>query len=97
MFVMVSIWGLRLAAYIFIRHKGEDFRYKEFRQAWESVNQTWFPYLIAFFQVFMLQAVLALLVNCSALYALSPLQTATSSGSTTWAWPSGLSACSSKS
>lgn len=65
---MVSVWGVRLAAYIFLRHNGEDFRYKEFRKAWESVNDTWFPYFIAFFQVFMLQAVLALLVNCSALY-----------------------------
>lgn len=68
MLVLVGIWSWRLAIYIFARHKGEDFRYKEFRRKWETVNTTWFPYFIAFWQVFMLQGVLGLLVGASALF-----------------------------
>jgi steroid 5-alpha reductase family enzyme len=33
--VPVFIWGLRLAIYIFRRHKSEDYRYKKMREDWE--------------------------------------------------------------
>ena len=34
--VMVSLWGIRLAVYIFLRRRGkaEDFRYRAFREKW---------------------------------------------------------------
>ena len=30
----VAIWALRLSIYIFVRHKREDYRYKEMREDW---------------------------------------------------------------
>ncbi len=50
--VMVSAWGLRLAAYIFQRNqkKGEDWRYQQWREEWGKNF-----YLRSFLQVFMLQ------------------------------------------
>ena len=33
--VPVVVWGSRLAIYIFMRHKSEDYRYKEMREGWE--------------------------------------------------------------
>lgn len=51
-----------------MRHKGEDYRYRQFRENWESVNKTWAPYLIAYFQVFFLQAIFQFFINSSALY-----------------------------
>merc|ERR1719453_1358145 len=34
--IPVFIWGLRLGIYLFIRHKREDYRYKEMREDWEK-------------------------------------------------------------
>ena len=52
---LVSLWGVRLAVYIFIRNRGkdEDFRYKQWREDWGNnvaVN--------SFFRIFMLQGAL---------------------------------------
>ena len=57
---LVSIWGLRLSIYLAYRNigKGEDFRYQEFRRHY-GVNRYWW---VSFFQVFLLQGVLILLV-----------------------------------
>lgn len=51
---MVAVWGLRLAAYIFSRHRnvGEDYRYAQWRKEWGK-----WVVPRAFFQVFMLQGV----------------------------------------
>ncbi|MDX2000951.1 MAG: DUF1295 domain-containing protein [Chitinophagales bacterium] len=48
---LVTIWGLRLAFYLFIRNRGvgEDYRYAQWRRDWKYFN------LRAFFQIFMLQ------------------------------------------
>ena len=58
---LVSIWGLRLSIYLAYRNigKGEDFRYQEFRRHY-GVNRYWW---VSFFQVFLLQGVLILLVS----------------------------------
>jgi steroid 5-alpha reductase family enzyme len=50
--VLVSIWGIRLAWYIYSRNRGknEDFRYLAWRKEWGR----WF-YLRSYFQVYMLQ------------------------------------------
>lgn len=57
--VSVLIWGTRLAVHIFIRNRGrgEDFRYAQWRRAWGK----WF-FLRSFFQIFMLQGVLLLVI-----------------------------------
>lgn len=58
--MLVAIWGVRLGAYIASRNlgKGEDKRYQAFRRA-GGPNYWW----ISFFQVFMLQAVLMVLIS----------------------------------
>jgi steroid 5-alpha reductase family enzyme len=57
--VLVAIWGIRLASHIYKRNKNkpEDYRYAAWRSAWGR----WFN-LRAFFQVFLLQGVLMVLV-----------------------------------
>jgi len=49
--VLVTIWGLRLAIHIFLRHNGEDWRYRQWRDEWTWVKTR------AFFQVYMLQGI----------------------------------------
>jgi len=59
--ILVSIWGLRLAIYLAIRNtgKGEDFRYQEFRKNYGPKSYWWF----SFFQTFLLQAVLIMVIS----------------------------------
>lgn len=56
--LLILVWGVRLGIYIFIRNrgKGEDFRYKAWRDTWKY-------FLIrSFFQIFMLQGLLMVLI-----------------------------------
>lgn len=57
--LMIFFWGLRLSIYIFLRNKGkgEDFRYKNWREKWGKKEP-----LIAFFKVFMLQGLVMFIV-----------------------------------
>lgn len=59
--VLVSIWGLRLAFYLAWRNigKGEDFRYQEFRKNYGPKRYWWF----SFFQTFLLQGILIMIVS----------------------------------
>lgn len=59
MTVLVLVWGTRLAFHIFIRNRGrgEDFRYAQWRRDWGK----WFL-LRSFFQIFMLQGLLLLVI-----------------------------------
>ena len=59
--ILVAIWGLRLAIYLAFRNigKGEDFRYQEFRKNYGEKRYWWLSY----FQVFLLQGVLILIVS----------------------------------
>jgi steroid 5-alpha reductase family enzyme len=77
---LVLVWGVRLAAHIFVRNrgKGEDFRYAKWRREWGR----WFV-LRSYFQIFMLQGLFLLLivspvviVNQSSTVDLSPLDAA---------------------
>jgi len=63
---LIAIWGLRLAGYIYGRNKGngEDYRYAQWRQEWGK-----YVVVRAFFQVFMLQGAIMLIV-ASPLYVL---------------------------
>ncbi len=61
LFILVSLWGLRLSIYLAYRNigKGEDFRYQEFRMRYGAKRYWWF----SFFQVFLLQGLLIMLVS----------------------------------
>lgn len=56
---LIWIWGSRLAYYIFKRnaHKKEDYRYAEMRKSWGKQ-----VYIRGYFQVFMLQGLLMLII-----------------------------------
>lgn len=56
---LVSIWGIRLSYYLFKRNHGkpEDIRYTEMRKGWKDNH-----YLNAYYRVFILQMILALLI-----------------------------------
>ena len=73
--ILVFIWGFRLAIYLAIRNigKGEDFRYQEFRRNYGPKRYWWF----SFFQTFLLQAVLIMIISLPLL----GINTSTSSGS----------------
>jgi steroid 5-alpha reductase family enzyme len=62
--VLTSIWGLRLFYHILKRNhkKGEDFRYRKWRQEWGK-------YVVprAFFQIFMTQGALMYIISLSAI------------------------------
>ena len=62
--LLVLVWGLRLSTYIFLRKqgKGEDFRYKAWRDSWKFFT------LRSFFQVFMLQGILMLVISVPVYY-----------------------------
>lgn len=59
--LLVLMWGVRLAIHIFFRNKGrgEDWRYANWRREWGR----WFV-VRAYFQVFLLQALLLLVIAC---------------------------------
>ena len=66
---LVSIWGLRLAIHIGVRHPGkEDFRYQDMRKGWEARGKGYY-YFAAFTYVFMMQALFSLIVGSSALFS----------------------------
>lgn len=57
---LVCIWGIRLAAHIYLRNKGrgEDFRYAQWRRDWGK------RFVIrSYFQIFLLQGVLLLVIS----------------------------------
>ena len=56
---LITIWGLRLATYIYSRNvgNGEDYRYAQWREEWGN-----YVVVRAFFQVFMLQGTIMLIV-----------------------------------
>jgi steroid 5-alpha reductase family enzyme len=59
--ILVSIWGFRLAIYLAYRNigNGEDFRYQEFRKNYGPKRYWWF----SFFQTFLLQGALIMIVS----------------------------------
>jgi steroid 5-alpha reductase family enzyme len=57
--LLVLLWGLRLSFHIYVRNsgKGEDFRYKAWRDTWK------FFYVRSYFQIFMLQGLFMLIIS----------------------------------
>ena len=76
--VLVSLWGLRLSAYLAWRNigKGEDFRYQQFRKNFGPERYWWYSY----FQVFLLQGALIMFVSLPLL----GVNTQTVSGDLNW-------------
>lgn len=72
--ILVSLWGLRLSIYLSLRNigKGEDFRYQQFRKDYGPKRYWWFSY----FQTFLLQGALIMLVSLPLLGANLISQTA---------------------
>tara|TARA_B100001971_G_C18267964_1_gene595963 strand:+ start:16218 stop:16985 length:768 start_codon:yes stop_codon:yes gene_type:complete len=68
---LIGAWGIRLSAYLFKRNHGkpEDTRYTEMREGWKGN-----PYVNAYYRVFLLQMVLALLIMIP-IYPLAHLST----------------------
>lgn len=64
--VLVALWGVRLSARIFLRNrkKGEDYRYKQWRDEWGA----WF-YPRSYLQVYLLQGFLMVVVGYSVVHA----------------------------
>lgn len=81
--VLVTLWGLRLAFFILIRKKGkgEDFRYRAFREKWVRHF-----YLKSFFYIFWFQGVLLTVVSL-------PVITINLSADSPAAWSDYLGAC----
>jgi steroid 5-alpha reductase family enzyme len=71
--VLVTIWGLRLAIHLSLRNigKGEDFRYQEFRRKYGPHRYWW----ISYFQTFLLQGVIMMLVSLPLLGVHAGMQT----------------------
>lgn len=65
--VLVSIWGLRLAIHIGIRHTKEDFRYVDMRNRWMA-GGIWVYYISALVYIFLLQGLFSLIVNSASLF-----------------------------
>lgn len=57
--ILVLLWGIRLSHHIMMRNmgKGEDFRYKAWRNTWK------FFHVRSFFQIFMLQGLFMLVIS----------------------------------
>lgn len=66
LYVLVGLWGVRLSVHIFLRNrgKGEDFRYKQWRNEWGK-SFYWRSYL----QVYLLQAFFLLIISTPFLWA----------------------------
>jgi steroid 5-alpha reductase family enzyme len=71
--ILVTIWGLRLSMYLAWRNigKGEDFRYQEFRRNYGPTRYWW----ISYFQTFLLQGALIMLISLPLLGVNSGTQT----------------------
>jgi len=59
LWAMIALWGLRLSSHIAYRNWGkpEDYRYQNFRKNWGK-----YPYFGAFFQVFMFQGLIMIII-----------------------------------
>jgi steroid 5-alpha reductase family enzyme len=64
---LVTIWGVRLSLHILVRNwgEGEDYRYQQFRQKYGPERYWWFSY----FQVFVLQGALMVIISAPLLAA----------------------------
>ena len=59
LYCLVTVWGIRLSVHIYLRNrkKGEDYRYKQWRDEWGNSF-----YIRSYLQVFLLQGVFLLII-----------------------------------
>lgn len=59
LYLLVFLWGMRLAIHVYFRNKGkpEDYRYKQWREEWKK----WF-YIRSYFQVYLFQGLFLILI-----------------------------------
>ena len=62
-----AVWALRLSIYIFVRHKREDYRYKEMRERWTKQSVCTY-YTKAFVFIYGMQGLFSLINNGSVLF-----------------------------
>jgi len=67
-FILIFLWGIRLAWHIFKRNKNkkEDFRYRQWRQDWGK-----YFYLRSYFQIFLLQGLFMWLISWPIIFSSS--------------------------
>jgi len=65
---LIIIWGFRLSYHIFIRNKSkkEDFRYAKWRKQWGK-----YFYLRSFFQIYLLQGILMIIIGYPIIFILN--------------------------
>lgn len=66
LYVLVTIWGLRLSLHIYLRNKNktEDYRYKAWRDAWGR-----YFFIRSYLQVYLLQGVFLLIIISPVIHA----------------------------
>ena len=64
---LVSVWAIRLAIHIIVRHDGEDCRYHDMRLKWMGFGKLGY-YWRSFLFIFMLQALFSLVANSASLF-----------------------------
>jgi len=62
---LISIWAIRLALHIGLRHTKEDFRYQDMRARWNAEGTY---YLKTFVFIFGMQGLFSLITNGAGLY-----------------------------
>jgi len=65
--LLVTLWGVRLCGHIASRHKGEDYRYVEFRNRWKDYSTPAF-YWKVFWYIFLMQFTFSCLVGSCATF-----------------------------
>lgn len=63
---LTILWALRLAIHIWLRHRGEDFRYKTMRDEWEAKGDCYF-YFKSFWFVYLMQSLFSI-ICCASVY-----------------------------
>ncbi len=61
---LVALWGIRLSVHVFLRNRGrgEDFRYRQWRETWK------FFVIRSYFQIFLLQGIFMLIIASPVYY-----------------------------
>ena len=55
--LLILAWAIRLAVNNYMRHKGEDWRYKELRDKWMKKGKCYY-YAASFFLIFVVQSII---------------------------------------
>ena len=66
---MVTVWAVRLAVHIGVRHKGEDYRYKIIKRRWEHCSPIG-QFITSYLYIFGMQGLFSMVNNASAIYVM---------------------------